>query len=93
MQGDTPVPIGSPREHGLGEVTGQLVQCIDAALDRAQDLNRYWGNPPVLQEPLMGRRIVGPDKGLVHLFKRCQRGRQGELVVVAARTNWTLGSP
>ncbi len=84
VQRDTPMAVGRPRDHGLGEVAGQLLWRVDAAPGASQDLNRNRGEPLILQEPLMGGRVVELDEGLMALLEFHRRAGQGELIVIEA---------
>ena len=66
----------------MGKVAGQLLWRVDAAPGGAQDLNRDRGEPPILEEPLMRRRVVGPDERVMALLEFRRRAGQGELIVV-----------
>ena len=37
VQGDAPMTVGRPRDHGLGEVAGELLRRVDAAPGGSQD--------------------------------------------------------
>ena len=91
MEGDTPVPVGGAREHGLGEVAGESLGGIEPAFRRAQHLDRERWEALVLQEPLMGGGIVGWDEGLMALLQLGRRAGQGELVVIQPPLDITVG--
>src|SRR6266550_6007112 len=56
-QRDAPIAVGRPRDHRLGNVAGPLRWRVDTAPGGSSDLNRDRGDPPLLEEPLMGRRL------------------------------------
>jgi hypothetical protein len=45
----------------------------------------------IVQEPLVGRRIVRLDEDLMHMLQRRQRAGQGELIVVQAPLDVEVG--
>ena len=91
VQGDTPIPIGRAGEQRLGEVAGEFVRRVESAFRRSQDLDRDRREPPILQEPLMGRGVVGLDEGLMALLQLRWRAGEGELVVIQPPLNVEVG--
>jgi hypothetical protein len=45
----------------------------------------------IVQEPLVGRRIVRLDEDLMHMLQRRRRAGQGELIVVQAPLDVEVG--
>jgi hypothetical protein len=84
MEGDTPILIRRPWEHRVGEVARELLRSKQSAFGRPEDFDRDERESPILQEPLMGRRVVGLDEGLMALLERCRRAREGELIIIQA---------
>ena len=82
MEGDTPIPIGRPWEHRMGAVAGELLRSRPSAFGRPEDFDRDRREPPILQEPLMGRGVVGLDEGLMALLELRRRAREGELIII-----------
>jgi hypothetical protein len=91
VQGDTAVSVRGPREQALRERAGQLIWGVDAAFRLPQDLNRNRRPPPILQEPLMRRGVVGLDERLMALLELRRRAGEGELIVVEAPLDVKVG--
>jgi hypothetical protein len=87
MQGDTAIAVGGPRKQGLREVAGEVLGGIESAFGRSQDRDRDRRESPILQEPLMGRGVVGLEEGLMALLECRRHAGQRELVVVEPPLN------
>ena len=91
MEGDTPIPVGGAREHGLGEVAGESLGGIEPAFRRSQDLDRDRREPPIAQEPLMRGGVIRLDERLMALLELRWRAGEGELIVVEAPLDGKVG--
>jgi hypothetical protein len=91
MEGDTPIPIGRPWEHRLGEGAGELLRGVSPACGRPEDLNWDRWEPLIAQQSLMGGGVVGLHEGLMALLELRWRARQGKLVVIQPPLNIKMG--
>src|SRR5882724_10140414 len=91
MQGDTAISIGCVREEVVREVAVQLLSAIEATFGLAQDLPWNRRVKPVVQESLMGGRVIEGHEGLVRLLERRRGCGQGELVIVEATLDVEMG--
>jgi len=81
VQRGAPVAVGRARQHGLGEVAGPLLWGILPSLGRPEDVEWDGRMPSIVQEPLMGRGVIGVDEGLMALVSRHGGPGQRELVI------------
>ena len=91
MEGDRPIPMGRPWEHRVGEVAGELLRSIPSAFGRPEDFDRDRRESPILQEPLMGRGVVGLDEGLMARLELRRRAREGDLIIIQPPLDVDMG--
>src|SRR5262249_28668820 len=82
VYGHAPIVIRCAGQHRLHKLARQFVLRVKAALRRAEHLHGHGGEPLILEEPLMGRGVVGLDEELMQRLSRDRRPRQGKLVII-----------
>jgi hypothetical protein len=91
MQGDTSMAIRRPWEKGMREAAGELLRGIDAALGGPEDLEGNRGEALVVEEPLMRRRVIDVDEGLMTSLELQGGAGQRELIIVEAPLDVEVG--
>ena len=82
MQGDTAVAVRGPRKECVREFLHQHLLGIAPALRRPQDLDRDRWQALIGEQPLMRRRIIGVDEGLMALFQVSGSAGERTLIVI-----------
>src|SRR5690242_16477094 len=84
MERDTAKAIRGSRKERPRKLPVEFYWSVPAPFSLAQ--HHQWNGriEPVLEEPLMGGRVIEVQKGLMGLLKLQRRGRQRELIIIQA---------
>ena len=91
MQGHTAIAIRGAGKEGMRELALQLVGRARSALRFPQHLERNGWRKVLFEQTLMGRRVIGSDEDLVHLFQLGGCGGQRKLIVKQAALDIEVG--